>query len=230
MIIDKTSFASPNYNSREGTPISGIVVHSTEGVWASDLSWLCNPQTSGKYPPVSCHYVVAPDGIIYQIVDDSDRAWHAGSGEYAGCDDWNTISLGIEISHVDGDAYTQAQLIAVTDLTAMLIHTYGIAPSHVICHRWLRPGEKFDPTNVSDSMFNTWVNAFYTGTDYEKAWGPYYPYVPDFAITTTWQKRYRELGMAMTDETSMADDRVVRSFESGSVVWSPSGVVDTWTI
>ena len=47
---------SPNYDDRPpGTIIDSLVIHTTEGVWPTDLDWLCS-SSSG----VSCHYVLAP--------------------------------------------------------------------------------------------------------------------------------------------------------------------------
>jgi hypothetical protein len=34
--------------------------------------------------------------------------------------------------------------------------------------------------------------------------------------------------MAMTDETSMSDGRVLRAFEHGAVVWRADGVSEVW--
>ena len=46
---------------------------------------------------VSCHYFVAEDGRIIQMVPERLRAWHAGEGNWNGEDDVNSSSIGIEI-------------------------------------------------------------------------------------------------------------------------------------
>ena len=46
---------------------------------------------------VSAHYVVLEDGRIVQCVPEAKRAWHAGAASWAGEDDINSCSIGIEI-------------------------------------------------------------------------------------------------------------------------------------
>jgi len=222
------SYTSPNYSSRGGADVAQITIHTTEGAYPSDVEWLCNPQTSGQYSPVSCHYVVAPGGLIHQIVDDIYAAWHAGSGSWLGVTDVNKVSIGIEVSHLQGQPYPSGQIAATTELVAYLIDLHGIAQAGIAAHRWVAPDRKIDPTNVSDSMLQSWIASFYAGVDYAKYWGGYWPYVPDFGITQTWQDHYQVLGQAMTDEQGMSDGRVLRAFEHGAVVWSSSGDIEVW--
>src|SRR4051812_28302725 len=109
--IDSVSFRSPNFDDRPpGTIIESLVIHTTEGVWPGDIQWLCSPSSG-----VSCHYVIAPDGGIYSIVDDSQRAWHAGTSSYADRSNYNNFSLGIETSHMQNQPYGAAQQPALTE-------------------------------------------------------------------------------------------------------------------
>src|SRR6266705_1641799 len=48
-------------------------------------------------PDVSAHYIVLEDGRIVQSVPESKRAWHAGSSYWAGEEDINSCSIGVEI-------------------------------------------------------------------------------------------------------------------------------------
>ena len=71
--------ASPNFNDRQ-LPIGMVVLHYTgmqSGAEAFD--WLDNPQSG-----VSAHYVVAEDGTVLQMVDETKRAWHAGRSWWRG--------------------------------------------------------------------------------------------------------------------------------------------------
>jgi N-acetyl-anhydromuramyl-L-alanine amidase AmpD len=65
--------------------IEAIVTHDTEGDLQSVLDWFQNPQAY-----VSAHYVIAPDGTVYQMVRTKDVAWQAGNWWY------NSRSIGIE--------------------------------------------------------------------------------------------------------------------------------------
>jgi N-acetyl-anhydromuramyl-L-alanine amidase AmpD len=74
---------SPNMNPGGNQP-RFIVIHVTQGDYATSVSWLKNPASQ-----VSAHYVVrSRDGLIKQLVADRDKAWHARC--------WNSQAIGIE--------------------------------------------------------------------------------------------------------------------------------------
>ena len=158
--IDNTTYRSKNYDERPGEIApSAIVIHSTEGVWPSDAQWLCNPKSG-----VSAHYVIAPNGQIYCLVDDRHRAWHAGVSALGGVPDVNDFSIGVELSYKKGSpAYPEIQHAALTWLCQSLIAAYHIALDRVVSHRAtaLKPngqtGRKQDPTDWSEPAFRLWV-------------------------------------------------------------------------
>jgi hypothetical protein len=155
--INRTKYRSPNHDDRPpGTIIDSLVIHTTEGNWPSDIQWMCN-----KTSKVSCHYVISPDGLIYAIVDDSERAWHAGESSYAGRSDYNNFSLGIEVSHMQNQPYGQSMLPALTGLCQQLLKAYPIARTYVVMHRTVAPSRKIDMTNVSDAQFANWADSLY---------------------------------------------------------------------
>lgn len=156
MTLDiRYSYRSPNYNSRGGAAVTSLCAHTTEGWWDSDLDWLCSASSG-----VSAHYVISPDGVIYEIVSPAMRAWHAGSGAWYGCSDLNTISIGVEISHVQGQPYGPNQWLAFDALGRLLIEQYPTIQQYMCCaHRWYAPSRKTDPTDYSDSQ----MKAFFAG-------------------------------------------------------------------
>jgi len=154
--INTSAYRSGNYNSRAGKPISAICLHTTEGDWDSDARWMCDPDSG-----VSCHVTLAPDGSLYQLVDDEMRAWHAGSGSWNGITDLNSYSLGLEISHMQGHGYGPTQWAVAADLCQMWISRYSIIPSMICAHRWYAPTRKIDPTDVSDHFLKQWIAALY---------------------------------------------------------------------
>lgn len=98
-----TSHTSPNQGSRKGSP-RFIVIHywgSRGQKFANVVSWLCNPRSK-----VSAHYVVE-GGRVARLVDESRRAWHAGSN-YG-----NDYGIGIECrpEATDADYATVAELV-----------------------------------------------------------------------------------------------------------------------
>jgi hypothetical protein len=156
--IDTERYSSPNYNSRGGKPISMIVLHTTEGSFAGDAEWMCS-EVSG----VSCHYLIAPGGAVYQLVGDEMRAWHAGEGSWHGIYDANSYSIGIEISHQQGHSYGMLQWEVTAELCRMLISRYGIIQSMICAHRWYAtpPGRKTDPTDITDRDLQAWIAGLY---------------------------------------------------------------------
>ena len=149
-----TYIPSPNYNSRNGSPISAIVLHhtATMATAAQTAQFFQNPAVQ-----VSSHYIVGRHGEIIRCVPDQDRAWHAGLSIFQGVSNVNNYSIGIEISNV-GDSiepYPAAQVASVVKLMAYLAQTYNIPLSRVTRHRdiCIPPGRKIDTSNNFDEAY-----------------------------------------------------------------------------
>jgi N-acetylmuramoyl-L-alanine amidase len=140
---------SPSFGPRK--PVNGstgvrlIVLHYT-GMTSAEaaLQRLTDPAAH-----VSSHYVVDDDGRIYRLVDDAQRAWHAGVSYWRGMRDINSCSIGIEITNPGHDygyrAFPDKQLSAVTALCRSLIQTHGLGARDVVGHSDIAPGRKIDP-------------------------------------------------------------------------------------
>ena len=66
------------------------------------LLWLLSARPASCRRPspeteLSAHYIVLEDGRIVQCVPEAKRAWHAGVSSWAGEEDINSCSIGIEI-------------------------------------------------------------------------------------------------------------------------------------
>jgi hypothetical protein len=133
---------SPNHSSRNGAKIDMVVLHCTE---SSLTSTLAHFQTPGRKNPVSAHYVIDRNGDIYQMVRDSDSAWH--------CMGANKSSIGIE--HVGGehDQLAGPQAAASAALIRWLIEQYNIPRTNIFGHDftpgYCRPGG----TSCPDKLF-----------------------------------------------------------------------------
>ncbi|WP_082363885.1 N-acetylmuramoyl-L-alanine amidase [Rhodopseudomonas sp. AAP120] len=137
---------SPNFGERnKGRQPDMIVLHYT-GMpdVESALTRLCKAGTE-----VSAHYVVLEDGRILQCVQEAKRAWHAGVAKWAGEDDINSCSIGIEIINRGHDwgypDYPLRQIAAVIALCRGIIIRRGIAPHRVLGHSDVAPARKKDP-------------------------------------------------------------------------------------
>lgn len=124
--------AAENYGARPpDLKIDAVVLHATAGGLSGTLAWFQN-SSSG----VSAHYVVAKNGQVYQMVQEKDRAQHAGLSEYGGREKFNDFSVGIEIVNLnDGvDPYPEAQVDAVVDLVTYLVQQYAINADWIVTH------------------------------------------------------------------------------------------------
>jgi N-acetylmuramoyl-L-alanine amidase len=141
--------ASPNFNDRQ-LPIGMVVLHYT-GMQsgAEAIYWLANPQSG-----VSAHYVVAEDGTVLKMVDESKRAWHAGRSWWRGVTDVNSASIGIEIvnpGHEFGYVpFPTPQIDAVHALVAEICARHAILPANVVGHSDIAPTRKEDPGELFD--------------------------------------------------------------------------------
>lgn len=101
---------------------------------------LCDPAQE-----VSAHYLIAPDGSVMALVDEAERAWHAGAGRWGDVADVNSRSIGIELSNDGFSPFPAALMDGLEDLLAGILSRWGIAPERVIAHSDMAPGRKIDP-------------------------------------------------------------------------------------
>lgn len=137
---------SPNFGPRpEGRAPDILLLHYTDMPSAeAAIGWLADPRSQ-----VSCHYVVAEDGAITQMVAEADRAWHAGVSSWRGDKDINSRSIGIEIANLGHDHgypdFPAAQIDAVIALARDICARNGILPERVLAHSDVAPSRKRDP-------------------------------------------------------------------------------------
>jgi N-acetylmuramoyl-L-alanine amidase len=126
------------------------------------IAQLCTAGTD-----VSAHYIVLEDGRIVQCVQEAKRAWHAGVAAWAGEEDINSCSIGIEIVNRGHDwGYPDFPLRQVAAVIALCrgIMLRRKVPSHrVLAHsdvapsRKKDPGEKFPWHSLANSGVGHWV-------------------------------------------------------------------------
>src|SRR6478672_7375200 len=155
---------SANYGERsKGRLPDMIVLHYTgmpdvEGA----IARLC---TAGS--DVSAHYIVLEDGRIVQCVPEAKRAWHAGVASWAGEEDINSCSIGVEIVNPGHDwgypDFPLRQIAAVIALCRGIMLRRNIVPHRVLAHsdvapaRKQDPGEKFPWASLANSGVGHWV-------------------------------------------------------------------------
>ncbi|MDV7142156.1 N-acetylmuramoyl-L-alanine amidase [Tropicimonas sp. TH_r6] len=118
-----------------------IVLHYTAMKSApAALERLCDPEIE-----VSAHYLIGRDGTCWQLVSETDRAWHAGAGSWGGRADVNSHSIGIELDNDGTSPFSEPLLSRLETLLADIQARHSIPASRVIGHSDMAPGRKIDP-------------------------------------------------------------------------------------
>jgi len=95
---------------------------------------------------VSAHLVIKRDGQVLQFVNFNDRAWHAGVSNFAGRENCNDFSIGIELEGTDDIDYTDHQYRQLSLITKLLMIAYPkIARDRICGHCDIAPTRKTDP-------------------------------------------------------------------------------------
>ncbi len=133
---------SPNFGDRRNALRPELVVlHYTAMTGAgAALARLCDPQAE-----VSSHYLIGADGMLWQMVREADRAWHAGAGTWRGLEDINSRSIGIELDNRGDHPFSEPQMATLETLLSEIMARWGIGPAGVIGHSDMAPGRKCDP-------------------------------------------------------------------------------------
>lgn len=155
---------SPNYNQRPAGEVSLLVIHNISlppGQFGTGMvdALFTNSLPTGVHPfldsilelRVSAHFFIERNGQLTQFVSCHDRAWHAGQSSFAGRDNCNDFSIGIELEGTDDLPYTDAQYRSLKALKNELQRHYPLITNQRICgHCHIAPGRKTDPGPIFD--------------------------------------------------------------------------------
>ncbi|KND59366.1 N-acetylmuramoyl-L-alanine amidase [Candidatus Burkholderia verschuerenii] len=155
-ILDRGTYLADTRHHAQGVDsrVRFLVMHYTEIDEAGSLAVL----TGDK---VSVHYVVPErpqirDGepIVFQLVPEDKRAWHAGQSYWQGATELNASSIGIEnvnlgpigpLSDDKWQPYPPQQVDALIKLSRDIVARYNIPPTRVVGHSDIAPQRKIDP-------------------------------------------------------------------------------------
>jgi len=127
-----------------------LILHFTGESLADSLTILTRQN-------VSAHYLVSDETppVIYRLVDETQRAWHAGDSAWQGQTMLNASSIGIEIVNpgpvtlADGSRgfapFPPAQIAALIPLIRDIAARHHIAPERILGHSDIAPQRKVDP-------------------------------------------------------------------------------------
>lgn len=155
---------SANFNARPLGEISLLVIHNISlppGQFGTGKvqAFFQNRLDADEHPyfaeiaamQVSAHFLIERDGGVSQFVSCHDRAWHAGQSSFAGRDNCNDFSIGIELEGTDALPFTDAQYTALAELVDLLRRAYPAITAERICgHSDIAPVRKTDPGPAFD--------------------------------------------------------------------------------
>nr|WP_061163776.1 N-acetylmuramoyl-L-alanine amidase [Caballeronia temeraria] len=148
--IADTRYHAKNSDSR----IRFLVMHYTEIDEAGSLAVLTGDQVSVHYVVPDVPRIENGEPVVYQLVPEDKRAWHAGLSSWQGATELNASSIGIEnvnlgpigpLSDGKWQPYPPAQVDALIKLSRDIVARYAIAPTRVVGHSDIAPQRKIDP-------------------------------------------------------------------------------------
>lgn len=184
-------------------------MHSAAAAYAR----LCDPDYE-----VSAHWLIDAQGQCTALVDEEERAWHAGAGAWAGIDDINSHSIGIELANAGDHPFAARQIDALETLLDAIMARWNIAPHRVIAHSDMAPTRKFDPgprfdwQRLARAGLSVWPNAAAPNDDPAMFWAALqrfgYPLAPQDALLRAFRLRFRPWALGPQDgwDSALAQD------------------------
>lgn len=234
--IDNTTYRSVGKNNR----IKFIILHYTA---TSDDGGIRTLTTQ----KVSSHYIITTNNSepIYNLVDENERAWHAGVSSFDGRENINDTSIGIEITNIGvKDApntfyipydyyqpFTDGEIKKVAKLLEILIKRYDISPTHILGHSDVAPTRKIDPGPKFPwhELYEKYhIGAWYDDDIVDTFMNP--NIYKKFSVQQI-KNEFRRYGYDMNDTTNWDDDskRVIYNFQAHFMPYQATGEMNLQT-
>lgn len=141
---------SPNFGRRPAGPagvISALVLHADASPTASATLGFLTTKHADPKENRSYHYILGRLGDVYRLVEETERAWHAGVSTFRGVDNCNDYSVGVCFSNNQrGEAFDDRALATGVRLCADLMRRHpAITIDRITTHAAVAPGRKVDP-------------------------------------------------------------------------------------
>lgn len=238
--FDYNSYKSKAFNRR----VNFIILHYTAGNFADSIKTLTGNSVSTHYLVPNMEdktYINAGfnEMRIFNLVDESDKAWHAGSSYWEKKLSLNDTSIGIEIvnkaSFRDGKftfpPYPSSQIEALVALLQNILHRHpDIPPTNIIGHSDIAPGRKSDPgpSFPWKKLNELGIGAWYNEYTKNRLAAKYSKYLPDRNIIIEMLDQYGYDISNATKDTGFKD--LIRAFQLHFRPNNYNGVLDTETV
>lgn len=158
LVIDST-YSAKDFNERNGEAVRQVIVHYTAAPFASSLRTLTRDGVSAHYlladPDDASYHAAGYDELrVFRLVDETQRAWHAGTSHWAGRDNLNSRSIGIEVVNQARDdagvftfpAYGAEQIdVLIALIRDIQVRYPAMAPTDILGHCDVAYWRKSDP-------------------------------------------------------------------------------------
>lgn len=201
--IDYNSYRSiKGFNRR----VRFLVMHYTAANFKSSITTLTGHSVSAHYLiPDPSDQTYSDAGFknmrIFNLVDENERAWHAGVSYWAGRYNLNDTAIGIENVNLATDEngdfnfppYNQTQIEAIKQLALNILQRYpDISPVNVVGHSDISPGRKSDPGAAFPwkALYDEGIGAWYDENTKQKYCAQFAVNLPSRANVLVKLKRY----------------------------------------
>ncbi|OGS93485.1 MAG: N-acetyl-anhydromuranmyl-L-alanine amidase [Gallionellales bacterium GWA2_59_43] len=163
LLVGGEYIPSPNCDPRPAGEIELLVIHNISlppGQFGGDgvqrlFTNTLDPEAHPYFQTiaglkVSAHFFIRRDGHVVQFVSCLARAWHAGLSRWQGRERCNDFSIGIELEGTDELPFTDAQYLALLELSGALRVAYPVRG--IAGHNDIAPQRKTDPGPCFDWM------------------------------------------------------------------------------
>lgn len=224
-IIDKGDYqVETRHEAQAAYPrMRMVVIHYTAEDFDRSIEIL-----TGK--DVSSHYLIPEQPpksngkpLIWQLMPEEMRAWHAGASFWRGSKYINDISIGIELENpgwqnVNGvkrfSPFSSEQITALETLVQDVVTRNNIAPHNIVGHSDIAPQRKEDPgplfpwQQLAEKGIGAWPDAERV-TFYLKGRDPFQPVKPKrtFALLARYGYDIR------SDMTAIQQKNVIMAFQ-----------------